>query len=264
MISAPSVPAQGIEDPLFDRFNFRLEGSWLALATTIRLDSATLGKGTTLSFEDDFGLDTNQMIPTLSFEWQVSRKHRIGARWQDITRASSTQVLEEIRWGDEIIPIDAQVSLGFDIQQVFVDYTYYPWVKRGWAGGVGFGLRWMDLVTALTVDTIEVEDQVDVTAPLPYINFEFRRMLGERWRFKAGLGWFYLGLGDISGGQWIGRLAAEYITERRWGFGVAVNASAINVDWTGIENPDGENDLAAMIDLDINDVSLYVRIRFGS
>ena len=67
-----------------------------------------------------------------------------------------------------------------------------------------------------------------------------------------------------AGGQWIARLAAEYITGRRWGFGIAINASAINVDWTGIENPDGDNELRARIDMDINDLSFYVRIRFGS
>ncbi len=262
IMKTPVVAGQGVYEPLFDTFNFRLEGSWLELATTIRLDSTSLGKGTTLSFEEDLGLDTNKMIPTLSFEWQISRKHRVGARWQDITRESSTQILEEIRWGDEIIPIDAEVALGFDIEQFFLDYTYYPWVKDRWAGGFGFGLRYMDLLTILSVDGDTLEDQVDVAAPLPYFSFEYRRILAKNWRLKAQLGWFYLSLRDVAGGQWIGRMAAEYITKRRWGFGVALNASAVNVDWTGINNPDGEHELEAKIDLDINDISLYVRIRF--
>jgi hypothetical protein len=264
LFSSTPAPAQGIEEPLFDTFNFMLEGSAVGMATTIRLDSATSGRGTTLNFENDLGLEDRKWIPTLSFEWQISRNHRLAARWQDLPRGSNTQVLKEIEWGDAVIPIDSNVGLDFQVEQVFVDYTYYPWVKEKWAGGFGFGLRWMDLLTALKVEEIELEDQLDVAAPLPYINFEYRRMLGEKWRFKAGIGWFYLSLGDVAGGQWIARLAAEYITNRRWGFGVALNASAINVDWTGIENPDGENELRARIDMDINDVSLYVRIRFGS
>ena len=259
-----SVSGQGIANPLFDRFNFMLEGSAVGMATTIRLDSATIGKGTTLSFEDDLGLDDRTLTPTLSFEWQISRKHRLAARWQDLPRGSTTQVLEEIEWGDEIIPIESNVSLDFQVEQIFLDYTYYPWVKEKWAGGFGFGLRWMDLLTALKVEEIELEDQLDVAAPLPYLNFEYRRMLSDRWRLKAGLGWFYLSIGDVSGGQWIAQVGAEYITGRVWAFGVAINASAINVDWSGIENPDGDNELRARIDMDINDVSFYVRIRFGS
>lgn len=264
LFSATPAPAQGIEEPLFDTFNFRLEGSAVGMKTAIRLDSATLGKGTTLNFEDDLGLDNRKWIPTLSFEWQISKKHRLAARWQDIPRGSTTQILEEIEWGDEIIPIESNVSLDFQVEQIFFDYTYYPWVKEKWAGGFGLGLRWMDLLAVLKVDGIEFEDQLDVAAPLPYVNFEYRRMLGGHWRFKAGLGWFYLSLGDVSGGQWIGRLATEYITNRRWGFGIALNASAINVDWEGIKNPGDENELSAKIDMDLNDVSLYVRIRFGS
>jgi hypothetical protein len=261
---AAVVSAQDIEDPLFDRFNFKLEASAVGMKTAIRLDSATLGKGTTLNFEDDLGLDDRRVIPSLSFEWQISRKHRLAARWQDLQRGSNTQVLEEIEWGDEVIPIESNISLDFQVEQVLLDYTYYPWVNERWAGGFGFGLRWMDLLTALKVEEIELEDQLDVAAPLPYFNFEYRRMLSDRWRLKGGLGWFFLDLGDIAGGQWIGRLAVEYITDRRWGFGIAVNASAINVDWEGIENPDGDNELTAAIDMDINDISLYVRIRFGS
>jgi len=261
---AVPLSAQSIADPLFDRFNFMLEGSAVGMTTTIRLDSATIGSGTTLNFEDDLGLDDRTLIPTLSFEWQVSRKHRLAARWQDIPRGSTTQILDEIEWGDEVIPIESNISLDFQVEQIFLDYTYYPWVKEKWAGGFGFGLRWMDLLTALKVEEIELEDQLDVAAPLPYLNFEYRRMLGDRWRLKAGLGWFYLSIGDISGGQWIAHVGAEYITGRHWGFGVAINASAINVDWSGIENPDGENELRARIDMDINDLSFYVRIRFGS
>lgn len=261
---AMPVAGQSIEEPLFDRFNFKLEGSAVGMTTAINLGSTTLGKGTTLNFEDDLGLDDRKWIPTLSFEWQISRKQRLAARWQDIPRGSNTQVLEEIEWGDEIIPIESQVSLDFQVEQIFIDYTYYPWVKEQWAAGFGLGFRWMDLLAALDVDGLELEDQIDVAAPLPYIYFEYRRIVSDRWVFKGGFGWFYLDLGDISGGQWIGRLAAEYITDRRWGFGIALNGSAINVDWAGIENPDGENELKARIDMDINDLSLYVRIRFGS
>ena len=55
---------------------------------------------------------------------------------------------------------------------------------------------------------------------------------------KAAVGWLELRFGDIKGGQYIGRLAGEYITTKRWGFGAAINYSNVNVDWTGIDEPD--------------------------
>ncbi len=262
-IAVPAA-AQGVYDPLFDRFNFKLEGSAVSLSTAIRLDSEYLGEGTVLHFEDDLGLGGEEIVPSVSFEWQLGRRHRLGVRWQDIDRSSTAQALTEIHWGDEIIPIEANIGLAFDITTYTIDYTYYPWIKERWAGGFGIGFRVLNITTVLEVEEIELDEQVNVSAPIPYINFEYRRMLGEHWRMKAGLGWLDLTIGDISGSQYIGRLAFEYITDRRWGFGAALNLSTINVDWDALAGGEDQVDLAGHVNLDINDVSLYVRIRFGS
>jgi hypothetical protein len=266
LVVAIAVPAaaQGVYDPLFDRFNFKLEGSFVNLSTEIRLDSEYLGEGTSLTFEDDLGLSSGEVVPSLSFEWQLGRRHRLGVRWQDVDRSSTAQALTEIQWGDEVIPIEANIGLAFDITTYAVDYTYYPWIKERWAGGFGIGFRVLDITTVLVVEEIELDERVNVSAPIPYINFEYRRMLGEHWRMKAGLGWLDLTIGDISGSQYIGRMAFEYITDRRWGFGAAINLSTINVDWDALAGGEDQVDLSGHVNLDIDDFSLYVRIRFGS
>ena len=262
---ASPAEAQRQFEPLFDRFNFKLEGSWVGLNTEIRLDSEILGKGTTLNFEDDLDLRSNASIPTLAFEWQIARKHKLGVRWQDIDRASNTQALTEIQWGDEIIPINADVTLGFDITQTFVDYAYYPWVKDRWAAGFGLGFRWMDLQAALSYrdEGNEVEGDTDVkgSAPLPYLYFEYRRLFSENWRFITGFGWLYLKIDDIEGGQWIGRAGIEYLAGRRWAFGAAINLSTIDVDWNAISTEE-DDVLHLTAKMDINDFSLFVRVRF--
>jgi hypothetical protein len=260
---AVPVDAQGVSEPLFDRFNFKLEGSFVKLSTEIRLDSEYAGEGTSLKFEEDLGLSEGAVVPTLSFEWQVGRRHRLGVRWQDIDRSSTAQTLTEIQWGDEVIPIEANIGLAFDITTLAVDYTYYPWIKERWAGGFGLGFRVLDITTVLTVEEIELDEKVNVSAPLPYINFEYRRMLGEHWRMKAGLGWLAVSIGDIDGSQYIGRLAFEYITDRLWGFGAAVNLSTVDVDWDDLAGGDDEGYNSGYVNLGINDFSLYVRIRFG-
>ncbi|MBW2704639.1 MAG: hypothetical protein JRF33_27800 [Deltaproteobacteria bacterium] len=196
LAAAPPVEAQSKYGPLFDKFNFKVGGSWVAMSTEIRLDSEALGKGTTLSFEDDLNLGSDKTIPTVAFEWQIARKHKLGVRWQDITRASSAQALTEIQWGDEIIPIDANISLGFDITQTFLDYTYYPWVKERWAAGFGIGLRVMDFSVSLAWSEENVGEEASSdtsgTGPLPYLYFEYRRMFSDNWRFITGYGWLYI------------------------------------------------------------------------
>jgi hypothetical protein len=158
--------------------------------------------------------------------------------------------------------VDAAVALAFDIRTLAVDYTYYPWVKERWAAGFGLGFRVMALETVLSMDGRELEAQVDGTAPLPYVNFEYRRAFGERWRLKAQLGWFEVRVGDIKGGQHLGRLAGEYIIGKRWGFGAALNFSEVDVDWSNIDSLAVGDTINARIVLDLNDISFYVRIRF--
>jgi len=270
LVFAVVTPAEAQRDyePLFDKFNFKFEASWVGIKTEIRLDSdLTEGEGTTLNFEDDLGLGGDQGIPTLAFEWQIARKHKLGVRWQDIGRDSNAQALTDIQWGDENIPIDADVTLGFDLTQAFIDYTYYPWVKERWAAGFGLGLRWMDVQATLIYrgesegDVVEGSSDVKGSAPLPYLYFEYRRLFSDNWRFITGLGWLYIKLDDIEGGQWIGRAGVEYLAGKRWSFGAAINLSNIDVDWNAITTEE-ETVLNLVLDMGINDFSVFVRVRF--
>lgn len=268
LAAAPPAEAQRDFEPLFDKFNFRLEGSLVQITTEIRLDSEMLGRGTTLNFEDDLDLDDAKLIPSLSFEWQIARRHKLGVRWQDISRDSTAQALEEITWGDEIIPFDADIALGFDITQYFVDYAYYPWVKERWAAGFGLGVRVMEISATLDWSAaggeIEGSGSTDAkgTGPLPYLYFEYRRMLSDHWRFKTGLGWLAVTFDDIDGSQYVGKVDIEYLAGRRWGFGAALNFAKVDVDWAGLENEAGEAIYTGAIDMDISDVSIFARVRF--
>jgi hypothetical protein len=265
--AAPAV-AQRDYEPLFDKFSFKAELSWVKLSTEIRLDSSLAERGAVLTFEDDLGLGDQESVPTLAFEWQIKKRHRLAARWQSIGRDSSAQALEEFRFGDEVIPIDADVTLAFDTDQFFLDYTYYPWVKERWAAGFGIGLRVIDVATQL--DWRFEDDQgeeggveaADVTGPLPYLYFEYRRLLSDKWRMNAGLGWLQVTIGDISGGQYIGRASFEYLIGKRWSVGGSLNLANINVDWEGIDNEDGEALLNGAFNMDVNDFSIFGRVRW--
>lgn len=265
---AQPVEAQSKYGPLFDKFNFKVGGSWVGLTTEIRLDSEVAGAGTTLNFEDDLDLGSNKTIPTIGFQWQISKKHRIGLRWQDINRDSSSQALTEIKWGDETIPINADISLGFDISQMYFDYTYFPWVNDRWAAGFGLGLRVMDFSATLAWKEEgniieEGSSDVQATGPLPYLYFEYRRLFSDNWRFVTGLGWIYVKIDDIEGGQWVGRVGIEYLLGDRWSFGATLNIATVDVDWAGLkaDNID-ETLLEAGIKMDVNDLTLFAKVRF--
>ena len=133
--------------------------------------------------------------------------------------------------------------------------------------GFGLGLRWMDLSTSLEWhlggdEIIEGSQGADVTAPLPYLYFEYRRLLTENWRMILGLGWLDVTIGDISGGQWIGRAGFEYLIGKRWSVGGAANIATADVEAKNIKDDEDLLDLRATIDMDIWDLSLFGRVRF--
>jgi len=264
-VAAPAA-AQRAYEPLLDHFSLRLEGSFVALSTQLGL--VPQGGGTTpvLNFEEDLDLDGSKVVPTLAFDWQIARRHKLGVRWQDIDRDSATQALTDIEWAGEIIPVEADVLLAFEISQIFVDYAYFPWMHERWAAGFGLGFRIMEITTVLSWESAngEHEGSTDVTGtgPLPYLYLEYRRLFADDWRLIAGLGWLSLDFGDIDGSQWVGRAGVEYLLGQHWGLGAAVNLSNVDVDWEDLDSEVGVERYTGVVMMDINDVSLFVRGRF--
>ena len=265
-MTAPAEAQRSFE-PLFDKFSFKGEISWVGMSTSIGLYDDELDIGGKLNFQNDLNLGDRETIPSLDFEWQIAKRHRLAGRWQGISNGSNAQALTDIEWGDETIPIDADITLTFDLTQFFIDYTFYPWVKERWALGFGIGLRWMDLSTSLawTLDTGVVEEgrtNADVTAPLPYLYVEYRMLLTEKWRMILGAGILDLTIGDVSGSQYIARASFEYLLGKRWAVGGAFNYAAVDV---AAENVTGDLEVANFrmtIDMDIWDLSLFGRVRF--
>ena len=264
-----AAPAQAQRDyePLFDKFSFKGELSWVGFDTSVGLFADELDRGAVLNFENDLNLGTREFTPSLDFEWQIAKRHKVAGRYQALNRGSNAQALADIEWGDETIPVSADISLTFDVTQFFVDYTFYPWVKERWAAGFGLGFRWMDLSATLAwnLEGNQVEEgtqDAGVSAPLPYIYFEYRRLLTEHWRMIIGVGWLDVAIGDVSGGQWVGRASFEYLLGKRWSVGGAANVATIDVEADNVNSRQDLVPLRATIQLDIWDLSLFGRVRF--
>ena len=88
LILASAIPAEAQREfePLFDKFSFTGELSWVGFNTEIGLYHQELETGGTLNFENDLNLGDRQAVPSLDFEWQIARRHRLAVRWQNLDR----------------------------------------------------------------------------------------------------------------------------------------------------------------------------------
>lgn len=256
--SAQRADAQTYQ--LYDKLSIALEGSFIALDTHLRADSIEHGIGTEINFERDLQMERGKMAPTVSLEWRPWKNHRLGLFFKDIDRDSTAQAATEIIFDDIVIPIGADVRLGYDIRELGIAYTYIFKPRERSSFGFGGGLRVLEVGVSL-FGRLESEDgagewhdSVDITAPLPFFGVEYRYMFTEKWRFQTDLGLFYIEIADIAGFQALGRATIEHLTFDNVAFGFGFGASNVDIDaandwWRGT------------LDLDIFDMRMFVRIR---
>ena len=224
------APVSAQEYPLIDKFTLALGGSNAGLSTEIRLDSRSLGQGTTLNFEDDLGLDASKIIPAVSFGFRFGRKHVFDGNWSKADRNTTSQALSEIRFGDIVIPGGSQVALSYDQAQFSLGYSYYFLRKDRWALGGRVGFRYLSLTTILTVRQLDLEEEGDTAYPLPFLGLSFRYGITQKWRLISNLGWLSVSIGDVDGSQYIINASVEHLTWKHFGFGLGFNASDVNAD----------------------------------
>ena len=246
--------AEAQEYSLFDKFSGSLEASYLGLETKARVDSKRLGIGTELSFESDLDLGSSKSIPSVTLEYRLGRRHLLSAFWQDIDRSSSSQPLTEIQFGELVIPIDSNVELGYDIKEVLLGYNYYFVLKDRKAIGVATGLRFLEISTTLTVLGLDLTQEVDVIAPVPFAGIDFRYGLSPKWRLTSTVGLFYIEIGDVKGSQSILGVTMEHLTFKNVGFGFKLRYSLVDLEVD-------DADYTGTVDLEINNLTFFVRAR---
>ena len=251
-----AAPVSAQEYPLIDKFSLSLSGANAGLSTEIRLDSESLGQGTSLSFEDDLGLDANKIIPQVSFQFRLGRRHVFDGAWSKADRNSTSQALDEIRFGDIVIPGGSQVALAYDQEQFALGYSYYFLRKDRWALGGRIGARYLSLTTILTVRTLDLEEKGDTAYPLPFLGLSFRYGFTQKWRLISNLGWLDVNVGNVDGSQYILNATVEHLTWKHFGFGFGINLSDVDVEIDDGEEFTGGANLSRVM------VGIFARARW--
>ncbi len=248
-------PAMAQEYSLFDRFSLQLGGGFLGLSTEMRLDANELDLGTVINFEDDLDLDSSKIVPSLGFRARLGKRHLIDTFWTKADRGSTSQALTDIEFGDISIPLDAEVSLSFEQEELLVGYSYYFMLRDRWALGVRGGFRWLKLQAFLTIIDTDISDEGDTSAPLPFVGLSFRFGITPKLRLISDFGWLSLEVGDVDGSQFVGDASLEYLAWKNVSFGAALGLSSIDVEVT-------DSDLTGSIDMGGTALHFFVKGRW--
>jgi hypothetical protein len=222
--------------PGLSHFSVRLGVYDMNLSTEVRVDGRGGNLGTRLNFEKDLNLDDHKDTFNAALRWRFKERHFLELEHFRLDRRGFRRLDGEIRFGDEVFPIGADIRSSFTTEVTRLGYSYRIVRNRDWGLAVGAGLHVTRLRTTLTevaFDNINVAigatEIAGVTAPLPVIGFGGARRLGKKWALLARGQVFSVEIDDIDGTITHGALYFEHDTLDRFGFGFGYDWFVVDI-----------------------------------
>jgi hypothetical protein len=117
--------AAGAREPWSDeRLVLRAGAVFMDIDSSFRVDSRSLGKGTTVDGEDDLGLDDDDRVFRAELDWRFAQRHRLSLGYYDLSRDAGTVTGEPIQIGNVTFPPGIEVRTDFDLRLADLSYSY--------------------------------------------------------------------------------------------------------------------------------------------
>ena len=225
--------------------------------TRTRVDSSTLGRGTTIVMEDDLGLDSSQTVFRVDGHFRIAERHRLDFSVFDLSRNSTRTIDRDIQFGDEVFSVNTAIDSNFDLDIYKIAYTYSIWWKEQGFLGVDFGIHVADLVETLSAPSAGQLQLKSLTAPLPVIGIRGEYYFTPRLRLAGAAEYFALEYNDIDGRLADIYLGMDYKVMDNLGLGVAYNYVTVDINAT-------KSELSGGLHWEYDGFLLYVKLAFGS
>jgi hypothetical protein len=205
-------------------------------ALDIRLDPSTNLPGTEIDWDQRFDLQNSKRF-RMDAVWRFSPKHHLRLLYTDYSQTDRTTLDTEVQWGDEVFPVNAQVTgtLGFEVIEAAYEYAFVSSERAEVAGSIGLHYTTLEArlaatVTSPTTGARTIGGPRSVEAPLPVIGVRGMWRLGEKVYLDAQAQYFSLAIDDIKGSLYNYRAALVWQPTRRVGVGLGYDAFGVDVD----------------------------------
>jgi hypothetical protein len=163
------------------------------------------------------------------------RPHPVSHRW---VRTRSAAIDQEISWGDEIFPVNAEVQSKFDFDVYQLGYEYALRRRESHELAASIGLHVTDLSASLSARGSVGDggpgragaETGSATAPLPVIGLNGLWALPNDLWLNATAQYFYLKTGDYKGRIQDYRVALTWQPQKWLGVGIGYDYFLLDVD----------------------------------
>ncbi len=218
-------------------FSLRVGVYDMNLSTEVRVDGRGGNFGSRLDFENDLNLDSHKDTFDIALRWRLGERHFLEAQHFDLKRNGFRRVDGEIRFGESVFRVGADLQSAFTTEVTRLSYSYRLVRSRDWGLAIGAGLhitRLRAVLTEITFDNPNVPvgnaEVAAVTAPLPVFGFSGARRLGEKWALLARGQFFALDTDDIDGSIEHFAIHFEHATLDRLGLGFGYDWFNLDID----------------------------------
>jgi hypothetical protein len=250
MLLAPACASA--QSDLDDRFSISLGAFITNRDTHTRLDSAGLGTGTDIDFEDDLGLESSDTVVRLDGYYRFNKKHRVNFSVFDLSRDSSAILTGDIQIGETVFAVDTIINSEFDTTIMKLAYTYSFFQRDNAYVGVTVGAYVADVKISLAEQNLGQTEIRDITAPLPVLGLRGEYDFADRWRLSASGEFFAVEFDNVGGSLVDLYLGIDYRFSEHVAIGLGYNGVNIDVDAA-------KNDFSGNLDWQYGGVLLFFK-----
>ena len=246
---------------LFPRFSITAATSPADFETNARIDPETSAEeGTTISFEDDLGLEDSRTLTRFGLQWRPFRRHELAATYFSAPRNGFEQIHREIVFRDQVYPVLADVTTQFDLDYASVMYTF--WARRSDRDGLGItlGAATLRMGASVTAETAggsaTITQRAETDVPVALAGLQGRIAFTPRVLAEASVAMLpRVTIEDYTGDALTAGARLEYRPLQWLGIGAAYHYFRLDVD---VE----QTTLRGALDMTIRGPEAYVRLGF--
>ncbi len=227
--------AQGVgQKP--DKFRVFVGGFFARLETDTRITSNDLG-GTTVSLEDDLGLDDDEVVLFGGFRWRFGKRHSLGVTHVGLDRDADQILSRDLQIGDNLFTVSAETMTEFDFSFTTLSYQLSFWAHDRFDLGLMVGVSNVsfdfevvgDVNTPVGGATARVAEGEDY--PVPSVGLGFRYKFTDDWLVRGGATYFEYEIDDEwFASMFLAGVGVEWFPWRHFGFGVEYDFVSFEYD----------------------------------
>jgi hypothetical protein len=204
--------------PLGERVGLNVGTFFAHLETTVQLDgTGGFGLGTSISFEQDLGLDDTKTRIMAEGHWRFFKRHRLDFGYFNLDRSGDSSSAINIRFGDQTFQANLPLQAFLDIEVFNLGYSYSILFDEKKELAFGLALSFQDIGVGIqgTVQgqPLSVKETETVLAPLPTFTGRFSYAITPKWIVDTNIGYFTISLGE-SGDELTGDIIAGNVGVR--------------------------------------------------